>query len=99
MNIYVGNLDYNVNDQDLERFFAEYGTVTSAKIIIDKYNGRSKGFGFVEMTTDEEAQAAIEALNGKEVDGRTITVNEARPQEPRPRSGGRDFGGNQRRNW
>ncbi len=85
MNIYVGNLDYNVNDQDLERFFAEYGTVTSAKIIIDKYNGRSKGFGFVEMNNDEEAQKAIKELNGATLENREMVVNEARPRTEAPR--------------
>ncbi|HOI32905.1 MAG: RNA-binding protein [Bacteroidales bacterium] len=85
MNIYVGNLDYNVNDQDLERFFAEYGTVSSAKIIIDKYNGRSKGFGFVEMNNDEEAQRAIKELNGATLENREMVVNEARPKTEAPR--------------
>ncbi|HPE43361.1 MAG TPA: RNA-binding protein [Bacteroidales bacterium] len=85
MNIYVGNLDYNVNDQDLERFFAEYGTVSSAKIIIDKYNGRSKGFGFVEMNNDEEAQKAIKELNGATLENREMVVNEARPRTEAPR--------------
>jgi RNA recognition motif-containing protein len=85
MNIYVGNLDYNVNDQDLERFFAEYGTVSSAKIIIDKYNGRSKGFGFVEMNNEEEAQKAIKELNGATLENREMVVNEARPRTDAPR--------------
>lgn len=85
MNIYVGNLDYNINDQDLERFFAEYGTVESAKIIIDKYNGRSKGFGFVEMGNEEEAQKAIKELNGATLENREMVVNEARPKTEAPR--------------
>jgi len=85
MNIYVGNLDYNINDQDLERFFAEYGTVESAKIIIDKYNGRSKGFGFVEMSNEEEAQKAIKELNGATLENREMVVNEARPKTETPR--------------
>ncbi len=85
MNIYVGNLDYNINDQDLERFFAEYGTVESAKIIIDKYNGRSKGFGFVEMNNEEEAQKAIKELNGATLENREMVVNEARPKTEAPR--------------
>ncbi|MCK9450901.1 MAG: RNA-binding protein [Bacteroidales bacterium] len=85
MNIYVGNLDYNINDQDLERFFAEYGTVESAKIIIDKYNGRSKGFGFVEMSNEEEAQKAIKELNGATLENREMVVNEARPKTEAPR--------------
>jgi RNA recognition motif-containing protein len=85
MNIYVGNLDYNINDQDLERFFAEYGTVESAKIIIDKYNGRSKGFGFVEMNNEEEAQKAIKELNGATLENREMVVNEARPKTDAPR--------------
>ncbi len=84
MNIYVGNLDYNINDQDLERFFAEYGTVESAKIIIDKYNGRSKGFGFVEMSNEEEAQKAIKELNGATLENREMVVNEARPKTEAP---------------
>lgn len=85
MNIYVGNLDYNINDQDLERFFAEYGTVESAKIIIDKYNGRSKGFGFVEMSNEEEALKAIKELNGATLENREMVVNEARPKTETPR--------------
>lgn len=81
MNIYVGNLSWNLKDQDLQNMFAPYGEVTSAKIVSDKFTNRSKGFGFVEMATDEEAKAAIEALNGTEVDGRNIVVNESRPKE------------------
>lgn len=89
--LYVGGLSYNTNENTLKETFSQAGTVESATIIIDKMSGRSKGFGFVEMTSDEEAQKAIEMLNGKELDGRTITVNEARPLESRPRQGG--FGG------
>ncbi|MBO9617588.1 MAG: RNA-binding protein [Niabella sp.] len=88
MNIYVGNLSWNLKDQDLQNLFAPYGEVTSAKIVSDKFTNRSKGFGFVEMATDEEAKAAIEALNGTEVDGRNIVVNESRPKE-----GGNSGGG------
>jgi cold-inducible RNA-binding protein len=88
--LYVGNLGYGVTSNDLEQMFAAHGTVKSAQVITDRDSGRSKGFAFVEMGTDQEAQAAIAALNGKGVDGRSMTVNEARPQEPR--SGG-GFGG------
>jgi cold-inducible RNA-binding protein len=91
--IYVGNLGYGVTSNDLEKMFAEHGTVTSAQLITDRDTGRSKGFAFVEMGTDQEARAAIAALNGKEVDGRSMTVNEARPQEPRSGGGGGGFGG------
>jgi RNA recognition motif-containing protein len=80
MNIYVGNLPYNSTDDDLRQTFAHYGEVTSANVIADKFTGRSRGFGFVEMPNDEEAKAAIEALNGKDVDGRQLRVNEARPK-------------------
>jgi RNA recognition motif-containing protein len=79
--LYVGNLAYSVNDSDLEQMFEAHGTVQSAQVIMDRDTGRSKGFGFVEMGSDQEAQAAITALNGKEVDGRSLTVNEARPKE------------------
>ena len=89
MNIYVGNLSYEVTDSDLQRTFSAFGTVTSAKVISDMESGRSKGFGFVEMGTKQEGESAIAALNGTELKGRTMTVNEARPREPR--SGG--FGG------
>lgn len=87
--LYVGNLAYSVDKSILEEMFADFGTVTSAQVIMDRETNRSKGFGFVEMGSDSEAQAAISGLNGKNVDGRNLTVNEARPQEPR--SGG--FGG------
>ena len=81
MNIYVGNLDYEVKENDLEDIFGEFGTIRSAKIIFDKFNGRSKGFGFVEMENQEEASNAIEELNGSVLDNRTIVVNEARPRK------------------
>ncbi len=79
MNIYVGNISWGLNDQDLENLFAEYGTVTSAKIITDRMTNRSRGFGFVEMS--DGAEAAIEALNGTEVDGRELVVNESKPRD------------------
>ena len=80
MNVYVGNLSYDLSEEDLKSAFEEYGEVTSAKIISDRYSGRSKGFGFIEMTSDEEGKAAIEGLTGKELAGRVIVVNEARPK-------------------
>ena len=80
MNVYVGNLSYDLSEEDLKSAFEEYGEVTSAKIISDRYSGRSKGFGFIEMTSDEEGKAAIEGLTGKELGGRVIVVNEARPR-------------------
>src|SRR5256884_2925012 len=86
--LYVGNLSYNVTSSDLEQLFAQHGTVTSAQVINDRDTGRSKGFGFVEMASDEEATAAIAAVNGQEHDGRTLTVNEARPKEERSGGGG-----------
>jgi len=89
--LYVGNLTYGVTDSALEQMFAPYGTVESAQVIMDRDTGRSKGFGFVEMKTDQEAQAAIAAMNGKEVDGRSLTVNEAKPREDR--GGGRGGSG------
>ncbi len=85
MNIYVGNLDYNLQESELEKIFADYGEVLSVKIIVDKYTGRAKGFGFVEMANEEEANKAIEELDGKEVSGRTMRVNKARP--PRRENG------------
>jgi RNA recognition motif-containing protein len=91
--LYVGNLSYDVNSSDLEQLFAQYGTVQSAEVISDRDTGRSKGFGFVQMGSDEEAQAAISALNGQEHSGRSLTVNEAKPREDRPRGGGGGFGG------
>jgi RNA recognition motif-containing protein len=81
MNIYVGNLSYKLNDDDLRQIFEEHGEITSVKIIKDKYSGRSKGFGFVEMANDEEAKNAINELNGTEHDGRKVVVNEARPRQ------------------
>ncbi|OHB24516.1 MAG: hypothetical protein A2542_00740 [Parcubacteria group bacterium RIFOXYD2_FULL_52_8] len=87
--LYVGGIPYSTTDQTLRDHFSKAGTVVSATIIMDKMSGRSKGFGFVEMSTDEEAQAAIDMFHGKEFEGRTLTVNEARPMEPRaPRTGG-----------
>lgn len=90
MNIYVGNLSWNLKDQDLSNLFAAHGEVSSAKIVNDKFTNRSKGFGFVEMPNDEQAQAAIAALNGSEVDGRNIVVNESRPK-PEGSGGGGGF--------
>ena len=89
--LYVGNLGYGVTGGDLEKLFAVHGTVESAQVIMDRDSGRSKGFGFVEMSSAGEAQAAIAALNGKEVDGRALTVNEAKPREGG--GGGRGHGG------
>jgi RNA recognition motif-containing protein len=86
--IYVGNLTYGVTDSTLEQMFAPHGAVQSAQVIMDRDTGRSKGFGFVEMGSDQEAQAAIAAMNGKEVDGRSLTVNEAKPREDRGGGGG-----------
>jgi RNA recognition motif-containing protein len=90
--LYVGNLSYSVSSSDLEQLFAAHGQVVSAQIINDRDTGRSKGFGFVEMSSDTEADAAIIALNGQQHDGRTLTVNEARPREERSGGGG-GFGG------
>ncbi len=81
--IYVGNLSFNSNDDDLAQTFAAYGEVTSAKVILDRETGRSRGFGFVEMPDDNAAMTAIQEVNGKEIDGRQLNVNEARPREPR----------------
>ena len=101
--LYVGNLSYNIRDEDLQQAFAQYGSVSSAKVMMDRDTGRSKGFGFVEMGSDPEAQAAINGMNGQALDGRAIVVNEARPREERPggfggggggsRTGGGGFGG------
>ena len=92
--LYVGNLTYGVTDSQLEQLFAAHGTVQSAQVIMDRDTGRSKGFGFVEMGSDQEAKAAIAALSGKEVDGRALTVNEAKPREDRGGGGGgRGYGG------
>src|SRR3954462_802767 len=86
--LYVGNLSYNASSSDLEQLFSQHGTVQSAEVIADRDTGRSKGFGFVEMGSDDEAQAAIAALNGQQHDGRALTVNEARPKENRTGGGG-----------
>ncbi len=87
--LYVGNLPYQVRDEDLQQAFGQYGTVTSAKVMMERDTGRSKGFGFVEMGSDAEAQQAINGMNGQPLGGRNLVVNEARPMEPRPpRSGG-----------
>jgi RNA recognition motif-containing protein len=93
--LYVGNLSYNIRDDDLNQAFAQYGSVSSAKVMMDRDTGRSKGFGFVEMGSDAEAQAAINGMNGQALDGRAIVVNEARPREERPGGfgGGRPGGG------
>ena len=88
--LYVGNLPFSVNDESLKELFAAHGNVETAQVIMDKFSGRSKGFGFVEMSSDEEAKATVEQMSEKEIDGRKIVVNEARPMEKR--SGG--FGGN-----
>ena len=101
--LYVGSLSYDTTENGLRDFFSKAGKVESATIITDRVSGRSKGFGFVEMSSEEEAQKAIEMFNGKEIDGRNVTVNEARPMEPRSSSGGfgregRGFG-NRRKSW
>jgi RNA recognition motif-containing protein len=92
-NIYVGNLPYTTTGDDLVELFQAYGAVTSGQVIIDKFSGRSRGFGFVEMANDDEAQAAIDGLNGKPFAGRPLTVNEARPREERGGGGGGSRGG------
>ena len=81
MNIYVGNLNYDLSEDDLKNAFEEYGAVESVKIIIDRYSGRSKGFGFIEMKNNDEAKVAMEALSGKELSGRTLVINEARAKQ------------------
>jgi len=92
--LYVGNLPYSYRDSDMEQAFSQFGTVSSAKVMMERDTGRSKGFGFVEMGSDAEAQAAIQGMNGQQVGGRGLVVNEARPMEPRaPRSGGYGGGG------
>ena len=102
--LYVGNLAYSIRDDDLQQAFAQFGTVASAKVMMDRDTGRSKGFGFVEMGSDAEAQSAINGMNGQALDGRAVVVNEARPREDRPgggyggggggsRSGGGGYGG------
>lgn len=89
MNIYVGNLSYKISDQELQEVFEEFGEVISAKVIKDRESGRSKGFGFVEMENDDDAQTAIEELDGAEIEGRAVKVNKARPKEAGSRSGGK----------
>jgi hypothetical protein len=91
--LYVGNLPYSVRDSDLEQAFSQFGAVTSAKVMMERDTGRSKGFGFVEMGSDAEAQAAINGMNGQPLGGRSVVVNEARPMESRPRTGGYGGGG------
>ena len=100
MNIYVSNLSFNVTDEDLRDYFAEYGEVTSAKVIMDKFTSKSRGFAFVEMSDDEAAKKAIQELDGASVDGRTICVSVAKPREDRAGGGGNKGGGGgfQRRN-
>jgi RNA recognition motif-containing protein len=97
MKLYVGNMSYTATNASLETMFAEFGEVRSAQIVTDRDTGRSKGFGFVEMGDTQAGKAAIAALDGKEVDGRALTVNEARPREDRGRSGGGGGGGGDRR--
>ena len=115
MNIYISNLSFKVEDSDLRQLFEEYGEVSSAKVITDRYTGRSRGFGFVEMPDNEASQKAISELNQAEYDGKVITVNEARPREERParsshgghgggggdrrRSGGGGYGDRQNKRW
>ncbi len=91
--LYVGNLPYSVRDDDLEQAFGQFGAVTSAKVMMERETGRSKGFGFVEMGSDAEAQAAIGGMNGQPLGGRSVVVNEARPMEARPPRGGGGYGG------
>jgi RNA recognition motif-containing protein len=93
VNIYVGNLSYEVTEEDLKEAFEVFGEVETAKVIKDNYSGRSKGFGFVEMSDKAKAESAIEGLNGKELKGRTLNVNEARPRSEGRRGGGRQGGG------
>ena len=99
MNIYVGNLSYQTTEDELGDLFAEFGDVVSAKLIVDKFTDQSKGFGFVEMSNNSEAQKAMDELNGRDVNGRSITVNQARPRQERSRGGGgggRGYGGGNR---
>lgn len=93
MNIYISNLSFNVTDEDLQDYFAEYGEVSSAKVIMDKFTGKSRGFAFVEMSDDEAAKKAIQELDGASVDGRTIGVSVAKPREDRANGGGNKGGG------
>ncbi|HCM41769.1 MAG TPA: RNA-binding protein [Candidatus Omnitrophota bacterium] len=95
--LYVGNLPYSATDSTLNQLFSQAGTVGSAQVIMDRDSGRSKGFGFVEMSSDQEAASAIEKFNGKDLDGRALTVNEAKPQAPRENRGGGGFGGGRNR--
>ena len=95
--LYVGGLPYSITEDRLEELFAEHGAVESARVITDKFTGRSRGFGFVEMSSQEEAQMAIDKLNGTDLEGRSLTVNEAKPREPR--SGGGGGGGGGRNRW
>lgn len=97
--LYVGGLPYATTDGQLEEIFAAHGTVESARVITDKFSGRSRGFGFVEMSSGDEAQKAIQALNGTDLEGRSLTVNEARPQEKRSGFGGERKGGNGHSRW
>ena len=102
--LFIGGLSYETTEATLKETFSQAGTVESANVITDKMSGRSKGFGFVEMSSEEEAKKAIEMFNGKELDGKNVTVNEARPLESRPRRSGfargdRGFGGNRRERW
>jgi len=99
MNIYVGNLSFSATDSDLKETFGAYGAVTSASIIKDKFSGESRGFGFVEMANKEEADRAIAALNGRDLKGRNMTVNEAKPRTDRPRNGSGGFGGGRDRGF
>lgn len=94
--LFVGGLPFSTTDDELADVFKQFGTVASAKVITDRETGRSKGFGFVEFENDDEGKAAEAGMNGKEIGGRTVTVNEARPREERPR---RDFGGDNQRSW
>ena len=96
MNIYVGNLPFEIDDAELENTFTPFGEVSSARVIQDRFSGRSRGFGFVEMADDSQAEAAIQALNGKEFSGRPLTVNEAKPREDKRSGGG---GGDGERRW
>jgi RNA recognition motif-containing protein len=97
--LYVGSLPYSTTEQELSQLFAAHGTVQSAKVITDRFTGQSRGFGFVEMSTEEEAKKAIDALNGSAMGERTLVVNEARPQEKRPFGGGGGGGGGDRGRW
>ena len=98
MNIYVGNLPFEATDESLQTAFTEFGEITTARVITDRFSGRSRGFGFVEMPDNAEAEAAIAAMNGKDMGGRALTVNEARPREDRGGGGG-GGGGNRDRRW